>query len=236
MNEPLVILPGFMADARGFLPQIVGLGQDRPVILLMPSGAETVEQMSQSLMADLPERFALLGHGLGGDVAVDILRRLPERVSRIALVAMDPLPEMPAIAAQREARLVLARTGRLKAALEADLPAHALAETPWRQEIRGLLADMGLGLGLEVYLRQTRAVQRRPDQQKTLRRIRVPGLILAGRSDPLVPLRRAEFLATLMPCGQLQVIEDAGHHPQLEQPEAVNAALSVFLAGPMLLR
>lgn len=232
MSEPLVILPGFMADARGFLPQIVGLGLDRPVMLLMPAGADTVEQISQSLLADLPDRFALLGHGLGGDVAVDLLRRLPERVTRIALVATDPLSEMPALAAQREARLVQARTGRLQAALEADLPLNALAATPWRDEIRALLIEMGLGLGPEVYLRQTRAVQRRPDQQKTLRRVRVPALILAGRSDPVVPLRRAEFLATLMPQGRLQVIEDAGHHPQLEQPEPVNAALAAFLAGP----
>ena len=39
-----------------------------------------------------------------------------------------------------------------------------------------------------------------------------------------------------MPFGRLQVIAGAGHLPQLEQPEAVSAALRDFLAGPMLLR
>ncbi|MFZ1338044.1 MAG: alpha/beta hydrolase, partial [Paracoccaceae bacterium] len=90
--DPLVILPGFLSDARGFLPQIVHLGADRQVTVILPQG-ETVEQMSLAAIRDLPRRFALLGHGLGGDVAIDILRRLPEAVTRIALIATDPLAE-----------------------------------------------------------------------------------------------------------------------------------------------
>jgi pimeloyl-ACP methyl ester carboxylesterase len=235
MIDPLVILPGFMQDARGFLPQIAHLGTDRQIVL-PPTPGETVEQMSLSAIRDLPRRFALLGHGLGGDVAVDILRRLPEAVTRIALISTDPLSEPPAIAAAREARLVAARAGRLAEALAGDYPASALAETDWRDEVLALVQDMAAGLGAETYLRQTRALQRRPDQQKTLRKVRVPALILAGRADRLLPVRRQEFLAGLMPFGRLQVIEEAGHLPQLEQPEAVTEALRDFLAGPMMLR
>jgi pimeloyl-ACP methyl ester carboxylesterase len=66
--------------------------------------------------------------------------------------------------------------------------------------------------------------------------VRVPALILAGQADTLLPVRRQEFLAGLMPFGRLQVIEAAGHLPQLEQPEAVTEALRDFLAGPMMLR
>ncbi|MFE3838741.1 alpha/beta fold hydrolase [Pseudogemmobacter sonorensis] len=235
--DPLVILPGFMADARGFMPQIVDLGRDRAVLLPMATRAEdTVEAISAGLLPALPEKFALLGHSLGGAVAIDLLRRMPERITRIALIATDPLSEPPAAAADRETRLVAARAGRLAEALATEWPEHCLAPTPWREEVSALALDMGLGLGQDSYLRQTRALQRRPDQQKTLRRIKLPALILAGRSDLLVPLRRAEFLAGLMPFGQLQVIEDAGHQPQLEQPETVNDALRRFLAGPMLLK
>ena len=236
MTEPLVVLPGFMADARGFLPQIVHLGADRPMLLRLPTGGETVEQIAQGLLAHLPPRFALLGHGLGGDVAIDILRRLPDRVSRIALVSTDPLPEPPAVAAAREPRLVAARAGRLAEAIRADLPETALAATEWRDEVLALVQDMAAGLGLDCYLRQSRALQRRPDQQRTLRNVRVPALIIAGAADTLVPPRRQDFMAGLMPFGQLVLIEGAGHLPQLEQPEAVSAALRDFLAGPLFLR
>jgi pimeloyl-ACP methyl ester carboxylesterase len=235
MNEPLVILPGFLMDARGFLPQIVHLGTDRQIVLPALQG-ETVEQMSLNVIRDLPRRFALLGHGLGGDVAMDVLRRLPDAVTRIALISTDPLAEPPATAANRERRLVTARAGRLEDAVAADYPAAALADTEWRDDVLALVQDMAAGLGLDAYVRQTRALQRRPDQQKVLRKVRIPALIVAGASDTILPLRRQEFLAQLMPFGRLQVIDDAGHLPQLEQPEPVTEALRTFLAGPMLLK
>jgi pimeloyl-ACP methyl ester carboxylesterase len=233
--DPLVVLPGFMQDARGFLPQIVHLGQDRQIVLPRMEG-ETVEQMSLSAIRDLPRRFAMIGHGLGGDVAIDILRRLPEAVTRIILVSTDPLPEPSAVAAGREARLVTARAGRLAEALANDIPANALADTEWRDDVQALVQDMALGLGLDAYVRQTRALQRRPDQQRTLRKLRVPALIIAGAEDSLLPPRRQEFLAGLMPFGRLQLIEAAGHLPQLEQPETFSDAVRDFLAGPMMLR
>ncbi len=236
MNEPLVIIPGLMADARLFLPQMVRLGSERACHVCIAAKGETVEQMSEALMAGLPEKFALMGHGLGGDVALDIIRRLPDRVTRVVLLATDPLSEPPAQAAERETRMVMARAGRLVEAMVQEIPRAAVADSPWRDEIMALVTDMALGLGEGVFLRQSRAMQRRPDQQKTMRKVRLPALVLAGRQDTLVPLRRQEFTATLMPYGQFQIIEDSGHLAPLEQPEAVSAAVEAFLRGPMMLR
>ena len=103
-------------------------------------------------------------------------------------------------------------------------------------EIMALVKDMALGLGEGVFLRQSKALQRRPDQQKTMRKVKLPALVIAGRVDTLVPLRRQEFTANLMPFGKLAIIEDAGHLASLEQPEAVSEALEAFLNGPMMLR
>jgi pimeloyl-ACP methyl ester carboxylesterase len=69
-----------------------------------------------------------------------------------------------------------------------------------------------------------------------MRRATLPALILAGGHDTLVPLRRQEFAAGLMPFARLQLIQQAGHLAPLEAPEAVTAALADFLRGPMLLR
>jgi pimeloyl-ACP methyl ester carboxylesterase len=110
-------------------------------------------------------------------------------------------------------------------------PASALHDAPWRDEITALVQDMASTLGVEQFQRQLRVMQRRPDQQKSLRKANVPTLILAGEADTIVPRRRAEFLAGMMPQGCLEVIAQAGHLPQLEQPEAVTLALRTFLAG-----
>ena len=236
MNEPLVLIPGLMADARLFLPQMVALGAARQMQVCLPARGETVEQMSGAMVPGLPERFSLLGHGLGGDVALDLVRRVPDRVTRIILMATDPLAEPPATAAAREARMVAARAGRLAQAMREEIPEGALADTPWRTDVMALVADMALGLGEGVFLRQSKALQRRPDMQKTMRKVRLPALVLAGAADTLVPLRRQEFTAQLMPYGALQVIPEAGHLASLEQPEAVSAAVEAFLNGPMMLR
>lgn len=236
MNDPLVLIPGLMADARLFLPQMVRLGADRAMLVVLPTRGETVEQMSEAILPALPPKFALLGHGLGGDIALDLIRRVPDRVTRVILMATDPLPEPPANAAAREMRIVAARSGRLGQAMREEIPPAALADTEWRAEILALVQDMALGLGEGAFLRQSRALQRRPDQQKTMRRVKLPALVIAGAADTLVPMRRSEFTAGLMPFGKLQVIADAGHLASLEQPEAVSEALAAFLKGPVLLR
>ena len=236
MADPLVMIPGLMADARLFLPQIVQLGMGRAVHIALPTTGDTVEAMSEAILAGLPQKFALLGHGLGGDVALDIIRRVPDRVVRIVLMATDPLAEAPQTAAARESRMMAARSGRLIEAMGEEIPLAALADTEWRDDIVALIKDMAIGLGEGVFIRQSRALQRRPDQQKTMRRVKLPALVIAGALDTLVPMRRSEFTANLMPFGTLQVIDGAGHLATLEQPEAVNAALAAFLAGPVMLR
>lgn len=236
MTEPILLIPGLMCDARVFLPQIVHLGATHPIHIALPTKGETVEQMSEAILAAAPPTFILIGHGLGGDVALDILRRDNGRASRAVLISTDPLAEPPATAAAREARIVAAKAGRLKEVVGQEYPETAFAASEWRGEIMALFRDMALTLGEGVFLRQSRALQRRPDQQKTLRRANLPLLMIAGAEDPLIPVRRQDFAAALAPYGKLQVIEGAGHMPMLEQPEAVTSALEAFLKGPMMLR
>ena len=232
----MVFIPGMMADARLFLPQLVTLGSRYAVQVILPTQGESVEEMSQFVLDQTPSSFALVGQGLGGAVALDVLRRGAERVTRVVLMSTPPLSESPQVAAEREMRVVAARSGRLGEVMDHEVPAEALADTEWRSDVLALVRDMAFGLGEGVYLRQTRALQRRPDQQKTMRRIKIPALIMAGEADTILPVKRQEFTAGLMPHGKMCVIPEAGHLPSLEQPEAVSQAIESFLNGSLLLR
>lgn len=236
MREPLVFLPGLMCDARMFLPQMVALGDRWSAQVILPVQGDTVEEMSQHVLDQAPARFALIGHGLGGAVALDVLRRAAERVTRVVLISTPPLSEVPQIAAAREARIVAARSGRLLEAMAEEVPLSALCDTEWRGDVVAVLQDMALGLGEGVFLRQSRAMQRRPDQQKTMRRVKLPALILAGEADSMLPVLRQQFTAGLMPYGKMAVIPGAGHVPTLEQPDLATSAIETFLNGPVLLR
>lgn len=232
MTEPLLLLPGMMCDARLFLPQLLALGQARPVTVVPISGGERIEEIASALLPHLPPRFALAGLSMGGIVAMEILRRAPDRVARLALMDTDPLAESPEAAAWREPLIVKARAGRLEEALGAVLRPEHLAPGPQRFEVLDTVKAMATALGPEVFVRQMRALQRRRDQQGTLRRYRGPALVLCGAHDTMCPVTRHELMSELMAGATLEVVEEAGHLPTLEAPEAVSAALTRWLDVP----
>lgn len=236
MSEPVVLIPGMMCDARSVLGQLLALGPAYAVQIFLPTQGQTVEQMAEAGLALAPRNFALIGQGLGGVVALEMIRRASDRITRVVLIAADPLAEDPKIAAVREARMVAARAGRLGQVMAEEVPQASLADTPDRSMVMALQRDMALDLGEGVFLRQSRAMQRRPDQQKTLRRASMPALLIAGAADRLVPPRRAEFMASLMTRASVLVLPDAGHLPTIEGPDMVNAAIVPFIAAPLLLR
>jgi len=236
MNDPLILIPGLMSDARLFGQQIVDLSRGRAVMVILPHPGATIEDMSASLLQNAPPRFALAGLGLGAHVALDVMRRDLTRVTKVAFLSADPLGETPDAAAAREKRMILARTDRLAQAMAAELPTTALAPSSNHDDIMTLVEDMAFAMGADVFVSQSRALQRRRDQQKTLRRAAIPALILAGAQDGLVPVRRQSFMAELMPTARVQVIENAGHLLPLERPDAVSKALELFFNGPLILR
>lgn len=235
MPEPLVLLPGLMCDARLFGPQLAELSAEFAVMIAPVTQGERIEEIASSLLDQLPRRFALAGHSLGGIVAMELLRRAPDRVSRIALISTNPLAETPQLASMREPNIVKVRTGKLMDVMAEEMKPAYLAPSPYRPEILSLVMDMADALGPEVYVRQARALQRRKDQQAVLRKIRIPTLILCGAHDQLCPVKRHSFMAELIPNAHLEVLEDSGHLPTLEQPAETTAALRKWMKAPLVL-
>ena len=236
MTEPVLFLPGMMSDARVFLPQIVALSRDRAVQVGTMTAGETVEEIAEQALDAAPAKFALVGHGMGGVVAMEVLRRAKDRVTRLALLDTNAQSETPAVAAAREAQIVMAKAGRLLDAVRDRVKPTDLAPGPRNAGILKLLIDMALEIGPEAYIRQSRAMQRRPDQQKTLRTLRAPALVVCGAQDTMTPLRRHEFMATLIPYAKLEVVAEAGHFPTLEQPADTTRLLRAWLSQPLVLR
>lgn len=235
MPAPLVLLPGMMCDARLFEAQTARFSSERAIVHIPLTRGRTVNELALSVLEDAPPHFALLGVSMGGIVAMELMRIAPERITRLALLDTNPLAETPETAALREPQIVAARTGQLEKVMREEMKPRYLAPGPAREQILDRVMEMAKSLGPDVFVRQSRALQKRPDQTETLKRIAVPTLVLCGRHDGLCDLRRHEFMRQLIPGAVLEVIEDAGHLPVMEQPEATNAALSRWMTDTLLL-
>ncbi|KIT17538.1 alpha/beta fold hydrolase [Jannaschia aquimarina] len=227
MADPLVLLPGMMCDARLFAPQAAALSKDHEIFVAKILAHDTVAALAADVLATAPPRFMLAGLSMGGIVAMEIVRRAPDRISALCLMDTNPRAEAPEVAAARIPQMDRVRAGDLRAVMRDEMKPNYLAAGPRRTEVLDLCMAMAEALGPEVFLRQSRALQTRPDQRDTLRGVRVPTLILCGREDTLCPLHRHEEMAALVPGARLTVVEAAGHLPTLEQPrETVDAMRS----------
>lgn len=227
---PVVLLPGLMQDARVFAPQIDGLSRDRAVMVAPTHHHDTVKAIAQSVLDTAPARFAVVGLSLGGGVALELLRLAADRIDRICLISTSAMSEPPDTVAGRDVHIAGVKGGRFGDVMETALGINQLAESTYRLEIANLARNMATGLGEDAFVRQSNALQRRKDQQATLRKINCPALVMCGKADRMYPLKRHEFMAEMIPRSTLATIPDAAHLVTLEQPAAVNDALRGWLA------
>lgn len=229
---PLVLLPGMMCDARLYGPQVAALSAGGRSVTVAPlTGADSVTALADLILATAPDRFALAGLSMGGIVAMAVITRAPGRVDRLALIDTNPRAEAAEVAANRDRQIAKVRAGGLEGVMRDELKPNYLAHGPGRTAVLDLCMDMALTLGKDVFCRQSRALQTRPDQTAALSNIRVPTLVMMGAHDRLCPFDRHALMAAKIPGAHLQVIANAGHLPVLEQPEATTAALHRWLSA-----
>lgn len=229
MTLPILFLPGLLCDADLWTAQLNAFSAERPVAVASLAGSDSVAGLAEATLAAAPRRFALAGLSMGGYVALEIMRRAPERVAGLALIDTSARPDTEEQSRRRRALIALARTGKFKGVTPRLLP---LLLHPSRLEdpvLTGRVMAMAARIGRDAFLRQQTAILGRPDSRPDLPRIGCPAVVVCGRQDELTPLPVSEEMAGLIPGADLVVVEDSGHLSTMEQPEAVNAALAAWL-------
>jgi pimeloyl-ACP methyl ester carboxylesterase len=217
---PLVVLPGMGCSPRLWSTAL----PDVPVVhgtLDRPS----IDGCVDALLDALPPRFALAGLSLGGIVAMALVRRAPERVTRLALLATNargPTPAQYEGWAAARAGLAAGRTAR---DLQRDLLPVLLHDHTHDATALAMADD----LGAASFDRQLAAQATRIDERPALARVAVPTLVLAGGADRLCPVERHQEIAALVPGSQLEVLDGVGHLVTVEAPARVAAALTSWL-------
>jgi pimeloyl-ACP methyl ester carboxylesterase len=231
MTEPLVLLPGLLCDAALWAPQVDALrGLADPIMIGDLTRHDSMGAMAEAILAEAPPRFALAGLSMGGYCAQEIMRRAPERVTRLALLDTSARADSDEQRARRRGLIELAQKGQFKGVTPRLLPLlihpDRLEDKPLTRTVMGMSARVGQA----AFLRQQKAIMGRPDGRPDLARIACPTLVLVGRQDALTPVALHEEIVAGVPGARLTVIEDSGHLTTLERPDPVNLALEEWLS------
>jgi pimeloyl-ACP methyl ester carboxylesterase len=201
--------------------------------------ADSLGAMAERILATAPDRFALAGHSMGARVALEVLRRAPQRVARIALLDTGYLP-LPAgeageaEAAKRHALLAIARAEGTRAMgrqwVQGMVHPQRLQDAP----LMAAILDMFARKDAEVFAAQIRALLARPDGTPLLQSLAaagIPTLVACGRQDSWSPVAQHEAMHALAPGSVLEVIEEAGHMAPMERPAETAAMLARWLSA-----
>ncbi len=235
----LILVPGLMCDEAVWNPVLPHLQAARPglsAIVADHGPSDTLGGMADRILASAPERFALAGHSMGARVALEVVRRAPARVERLALLDTGYLP-LPAgeageaETAKRHALLAVARAEGTRAMgvqwVQGMVHPARLQDAP----LIDAILDMFARKDAEVFAAQIRALLARPDGTSVLGSLQVPTLVACGRQDSWSPVPQHEAMHQLAPGSVLEVIEDAGHMAPMERPAEFAAMLARWLVG-----
>ncbi len=217
---------------RIIAPDLRGLGESEA-----GSGTTTMAQFAQDIHGLLEQvnlgPVILIGHSMGGYVALAFAGQFPHMLRGLVLVGTKAGNDTPEAAAGRRATAEKVRAEGSKVVVEAMAPKMLAPNNHDRtmsEQVRRFMAPskpegvIGALLGMAE----------RPDSTAMLAGIAAPTLVITGADDAIIPPTESEKLATAIRGAQLKIIPHAGHLVAYEQAEEFNRILREWLSGSIL--
>lgn len=237
-GTPIVFVGGFVATHRWWLPTLERLSTaDYHAYALDPRGtgqseapasgyaiAQLADDLHQFAEALGLTRFILVGHSLGGGIALQYAVAHPDRLA--ALVLVDPLAASGTRLAPEITDWINAQCGNPEGIRGIVLGAFATPPTGAYAEqlvTDGVAWGQGIYRGMMDEMARFSIVDRLPT-------LTVPTLLLWGDKDGVIPFAAIAEIFSAMPGCALEIWHGVGHSPQIEEPDRFVALLNGFVA------
>jgi 3-oxoadipate enol-lactonase len=242
-GPPLLLIHGHPFDRRMWEPQLRGLSDafrvvapDLPGYGRSPrtEGTVPMRRLADAVLALIGDlglgRPVVAGLSMGGLVAMELVIAHPERIAGVALCATTAQPVTDEEARRRRASAdEMEAEGMLRVTLE--MAGRLFGPRARRDpDLVSFVVDMMLHAPPSGAAAAVRGRAERPDYRPLLRGLTVPALVVAGDSDPYAPEPVVEELVGALRSPTVFRLPGVGHLPNLEAPEAFNAALRSFAA------
>lgn len=237
----LVLLHAFPLNPTMWQPQFDDLDGFRVIAPSLYSfGIDqrtfSVEQMADDVAAlldhlQIMEPVIVGGLSMGGYAAMAFARRHPQRLNRLILADTRAEADSPEAHANREKTIQKARNqgvmGVWQAQASSMFSPHTLDE---RLELVESVAKIAAQQSRAQIIGATQALRDRPDAREGLSQLSVPALIIVGEDDVITPPDAARTMVDLIPQSKLEMLPQAGHLSNWEQPEQFNSIIRDFLS------
>jgi pimeloyl-ACP methyl ester carboxylesterase len=187
------------------------------------------------------ERATVIGHSLGGGVAMQFSYLFPEYTERLVLISsgglgrsVNPVLRLAALPGAELVSAQLGRAARLAGRAAGALPPFAKPGGRVAAELARSVSALADSETRDAFHATLRAVVG-PDGQRVFAGDRLylaeamPTLIIWGEHDPIIPVGHGHRAHAAMPASRFVVLEHAGHFPPLEDPHGVTAAVREFI-------
>ncbi len=223
------------ADACVVRPDLRGAGNSSA-----PEGPYLMESLAADVALLLDslgiERASLVGHSMGGYVALSFARMFTERVAGLALVASRLRADTPQ---EAQARRELADRVERESSVEPVIEGLARLFAPSTLEHRRSVVDYVYGIALHTSpvgaAAALRGMALRASSEDIAEDFEMPMLMVAGARDAVVPLAESRAVAQRFKRGRLVICEESGHLPMVEEPALVTTALREWLLSEALI-
>jgi flavin reductase (DIM6/NTAB) family NADH-FMN oxidoreductase RutF/surfactin synthase thioesterase subunit len=241
-GEPLLLIHGVGLNAEAWEPQIEAFSSTHQVIAMdmlghggsaLPPEDATIDAFvtQATILLDRLgiERVNVIGHSMGGLVAIGLALRHPRRVMRLGVLnSVHERDPQARAAVEARARDIIdsGSTGDVEQPLTRWFGAD---ETAARGKVRGMLQSVnpvGYATAYRVFATSDRTYSGR------LRELAMPALFATGTGDPNSTPEMAEAMAGAVARGKALILPGQRHMMNLTAPEATNEAISLLLAEP----
>jgi len=234
----VVMLHGFALDSRMWRRQVEALGGEYRILTLDLPGfgpqarelgeVDPAEHVARAMDVAKVERAHLVGNSFGGAVAVDFALRFPQRVTSLTLMGALLLGRRTGIEAWPRC-VALATEGDKTTAAEIWLDDPLFEGVRRDEELFEELRQIVLDYGGAHWTGRIASRWSDQDPIVRLRKLAIPTLVVSGETDSPSFLHMADAYAKTIPQARRQIIPGAGHLPNIERADELNAVLRTFL-------
>jgi 3-oxoadipate enol-lactonase len=242
----VLFIHGYPLSRKQWQPQMSGLaGSAR---LLAPDlrgfgGSDaTPGPYSMELLADdcigfldrlgITKPVIVCGLSMGGYITFALYRKYPQRVQGLILASTRATADSSEAKSTRNKAIILAKKEGVEAIARLMLPKMLAASTyTYRLDLVEFIRSILLSASVPGITGVLAGMRDRSDSTTLLTQIAVPTLLIFGEEDQFVPRSEIEVMHASIKDARLHWLPDAGHLPNLEQPEIFNSLVQEYLVG-----